>query len=137
MKRTLLVLCAVAALVGVAPAHAQRSYEGSVRTPIAHPAIPRTLYLETQKLNGAFGYVFPIEASQDERPFELRRLSGATGREDLDAWFYRDISGAGDPCPRSISSHTESVETGTVCPGATFAVVVLFAGADASFQLML
>lgn len=134
MKRTFLVVCALTALVAL-PAHADGRIIGYVDAAVTHPAVPRTAYNQSEKLNGVFGYVAEIGASASERPFTLTRLTGATGSEDLDVWFYRDISGTGDPCPRIIAQEWAGGERGTICAGAAYAVVVLFTGGDADFSL--
>lgn len=134
MKRTLASVCLALALTSVAPASAD-VIVGSVEASAAHPAIPRMLYNASVKLNGYLGFVATLDPSANERSFTLRRMDGATGREDLDVWFYRDIAGTGDPCPRVIDGEEAGGESGSVCAGARYAVVVLFAGLDANFQL--
>lgn len=131
MIAAVLLLC----LAASAAARAEQSITGFVRTPATHPAVARSLYNLSAKLNGVTGYVVALEASNTERSFDLMAVAGATGHEDLDAWFYRDIGGTGDPCPRLIDAESDGGERGTVCAGATFAVVVLFAGGDATFEL--
>jgi len=138
MKRTIVVACALLGVLGAPYAQADEDdFLGSVDAAVTHPAIPRAMYLQSERLNGVTGYVIPLEAEPRARTFRLELIEGATGQDDLDAWFYRDIFGTGDPCPRIIHSHSAALETGEACEDAAFAVVVLFSGADAAFELTL
>lgn len=136
MKRTIALACVLAGMLASPWAQAEGDgFLGSVDAAVTHPGIPRMMYLQSERLNGVTGYVIPLDAEPHERSFRLSLVEGATGQDDLDAWFYRDIHGTGDPCPRIIHSHTASLETGEACANASYAVVVLFAGADAAFKL--
>lgn len=137
MKRTLAAALALAALFALQPARA--GGDGYVKQAVAHPAIPRALYLQSEKLNGYAGFVMPLPASGSPRGYTLRVLTdgGVPALTDLDAWFYTDIEGTGRPCPRDATATAGGGETGSLCAGATHAVVVLFTGADVTFDLTL
>ena len=142
MKRTiaLLVLAAAVAATGSVRA-AQDTIEipGFVRIAASHPALARTLYLQDEKSNGLVGFVIDLPApAQKGAPFDLVAEPGATGLEDLDAYFYTDIEGTGTPCPYVEPEITANGgERGTMCEGATHAVIVLFGvGSDVDFTLV-
>jgi hypothetical protein len=92
--------------------------------------------------NGAIGFVFPVPASADGKPYSLTKTTTAFG--NVDVWFYTDNAGKiGDICSPVVTSEdgtvlNSSTETGVICPGsqtAAWAVVVLFSGANLSFSL--
>ena len=137
MRKLLLAIVACAIVAGGAPAGADGSHiEGFVVAPVPAPSIPRTLYrVSGGEVNGVVGFVAEIPCAELERSYRL--VPGATGVDsvNLDAWFYNEITGTGEPCARVSSETEDGGETGTICPGAKFAVVVLFLGADADFTL--
>jgi hypothetical protein len=137
MRKLALSVCALAITGALIPARADTVVAGSVA--VAAPVGPspaRRAYLFSDKLDGVLGDVIAITPSTDPRAFVLRGLSGATGVEDLDIYFYRSLDGTGDPCERNISGAAPlGGETGTMCADARWAVVVLFQGAGATFDL--
>jgi hypothetical protein len=138
MKRTTTTILLLAALAGVGPARADTTVSGHIDAANPQPMLARLAFLADEKLNGQLGYVVELPNPVDEeRRFELRRVpgTGVTGLEDLDVYFYRAIEGTGDPCPYQPDSTSSGGETGTICAGASHAVVVLFAGADVDFEL--
>ena len=138
MRRFALVLCMFAILPANVLARAETVVPGSVLIAVpTGPAVARNAYLFSDKLDGITGDVIELDSSPSARPFEVRGLTGATGAEDLDAWFYTSLTGNGSPCARVVSnpSMPNGGEAGTMCAGAKFAVVVLFKGADATFEL--
>ena len=140
MKRTIALAVALCAFAALPSARADDAPEipGFVEAPAIHPAIARSLYLQDPKTNGTLGFVIELPDPNDaERVFELRATRGVAAT-DLDAYFYRDIEGTGDPCQYTRPVVTpDGGESGTICAGATHAVIVLFTGADVDFTLSL
>lgn len=132
MKR--ITVCSLALLAIAFPARAS-TVSGHIDTAVATPTIPRTVYMTVPGSNGLTGYVARIASSTVERSYSLARTAGTTREDDLDAWFYRDIDGTGEPCPRAAHPDGDGGETGKICPGAAWVVVVLFAGANVDFTL--
>lgn len=131
----MLVVCALLALAGASvPARAHPA-SGRVRLAAVSPSPARTMYLADRNSNGLTGYVLRLDHGP-ARSYTLTLTDGATGAEDLDAYFYTDIRGTGTPC-RVSSSQRHGVETGEIdCPGetqASWVVIVLARGANAAF----
>jgi len=134
MRRNLVALSMLAALAAGPPAHA-RPVTGTVRLAVVTATIPRTMYTSFGE-NGLTGYVFELPNGSSGKTFTLSLVEGATGREDLDAWFYSDLRGTGTICNRDARQQG-TTETGTVtCSGARtiWAVVTLASGANARFS---
>ncbi|HEX9712231.1 MAG TPA: hypothetical protein VGB52_06725 [Actinomycetota bacterium] len=142
MKRTLLSLSLAIALVAMAPAAADPEdvVRGRIDGPALTPTVPRTLYLASPRTNGITGWVASLPIAEESRTYEVHPLGEVPSGLDIDVWFYRDLqgeAGTGDPCARDAAPVVGGGETGTVCPGATYAVIVLFSGADVPFELTL
>ncbi len=137
MRKIALTLCALAFLATLAPARADTSVEGSVLVPTPQgPSAARHAFLFSDKLDGVVGDVIQITPPTQRRYFELLGLTGATGAENLDVYFYKSLEGTGDPCPIEITgSLPKGGESGYICAGARYAVVTLFQGAHSTFKL--
>lgn len=144
-KRSLVALAALAVLAALPPARAlPPSESGTVRLAAATPIVQRLLFNQTGD-NGTVGYVIEIPKSADGKEYVLRKTSGATGRENLDVYFYADLSGSqGNQCNDGTTSskvpwEPEDQEAGVMCPESertvAWAIVVLSAGANAGFTL--
>jgi len=134
----MVVLGALLALAGAGvPARAQPA-SGRIRFAAASPSVPRAMYGIDRHTNGVTGYVKALQQRADGSAYTLTLTDGATGLEELDAYFYTDLDGTGTPC-RVSSSQRGDVETGTIdchgTPREVWAVIVLTRGADASFTL--
>jgi len=139
MKRSCVTFLVLAALAAGLPARADTLVvDGFVRSPAVTPTVPRTLHLITDRANGTVGWVAPLSNAASARSYQATVVSAAPGATDVDVWFYRDLegpTGTGDPCPREARDRFDGSEDGTLCVGARYAVVVLFAGADVRFRL--
>jgi hypothetical protein len=141
MRRSVIGACILAMLSVVAPAEAGGLERGSVRVPVANPAVPNAAWDAKVRANGETGWIFPLNPSADDAEYTLVTTGGLTGVENLDAYFYEDApdgSGPGRICrvaPREQGIHSE---TGVMCPGpqvAAWGIVVLTTGANATFTL--
>ena len=95
MRRAIILGCLLAAAVATVPARAQPQ-TGSIDVAIVDPSIARQMYLFSDKLDGIVGDVVQLSPAAGQRPFQLSKLTGATGSEDLDIWFYRELDGTGE-----------------------------------------
>lgn len=135
---------AVLAVLALSPAAARASwpwsYDGKVQLPVVSSAVPRTLYQASGNNTQMFGDVFKLPPGADGKHYALTGL-GATGLENVDAYFYE--AGVGDYPGQACSIdayETGAREDGTICPGsgevAAWAVVILKdIGANARFTL--
>lgn len=124
------------ACAAVLPARAAGEQTGTVQLAVRTPSIARTLYVATGANDELTGYVFAVSPAAKGKTYTLTRTKGATGLEDLDIYFYADISGTGDPCLFTTVSDDGETQTGVICPDVKtpkWAVVWLNAGAAAQF----
>jgi hypothetical protein len=136
MRRFAVLSCVLAIAASCMPSHATSDDWHTILVSSPDPAVARQMVLASDKLNGVTGYVLPLTGVTTERSYELVSRGGATGAEDFDAWFYTSVDGTGSPCPRVPPTNTDlGGESGTMCAGARYAIVVLFTGAYGTFQL--
>jgi hypothetical protein len=142
-NRPVVKICACSLAVGLmllAPLVSSSSepVRGFVTLAVLTPSISREVFNRAPQYNGLTGYVFPLPTSAAGKPYTLTG-TGATGLENLDAYFYRSISEFGDPCPEDGRRYDSgTTETGIICPNAgrptaLWGIVVLRVGAMASF----
>ena len=124
---------------------------GTVLFPTPHPQDPAICFqgvarrinmLSQGTVSGPFGEIFDIDKATWGGKFKLEVPSGATGREDMDLYFFQTFGGTipEDPIlnsPVILHQYQERKpggEVGTVPPEATKAIACLFDGAAASFE---
>jgi hypothetical protein len=138
MKRSAVLLLAVLALA-VMPARADQTTTGTVRTGVLSPTPARLAFNASTSNNGLLGFVFALPPGADGKRYTLKRTSGPTGVEDLDAYFYTRLDSDMGACDTGQDlKETGDTETGTICPAANqngaWAIVVIKAGANTSFS---
>lgn len=141
MKRTACLLL-VALAFAVAPVHAfPGPTTGTIRIGVASPTPARTLYNSSAANNGLVGYVFALPAGSDNKRYTLTRVSGTTGTENLDAYFYSSLTsdtGSCDAAADITETETGPSESGTICPNpgqvGQYAIIVMKVGLNATFS---
>lgn len=138
MKRSAVLLLAALALTG-GPVNAAPPTTGTVRLGVFTPSPARMLYNASSSNNGLVGYVFALPPGSDGKGYTLKRESGPTGFEDLDAYFYTSLASDMGACDTGQDlKENGSTETGTICPNASqngaYAIIVIKAGANTTFS---
>lgn len=117
------------------PAAAAPPYSGRVEVGVTAPAIPAASYRYTGANDRLTGDVFKLSPAADGKRYTLQLVSGATGIENPDVYFYTagEGGGIGSVCTvDAADADGGRLETGTICPhpgeAAAWAVVVLRAG---------
>ncbi|MGH2829206.1 MAG: hypothetical protein ACRDJM_01855 [Actinomycetota bacterium] len=131
MRRLLIAI--VLAALGPMPAGAA-TVSGSVMLPsFGTPSIARYLSQTGEEVfQGLTGYVFALPAWNV--PFTLRRISGATGLEDFDLFFYQSLDGlTGQTAGPAMCTTSNPVCQGNVPFNARFAIVTLSLGLAGTF----
>jgi hypothetical protein len=141
MRRLVVAVFACAALAVTSAPASPPTYSGSVMLPTVTPAIARTLYQQTESNDHMTGDVFRIPGTADGKKYTLTVTSGATGRENPDAYFYTaspDGDYPGELCSIKAQDYGPASETGEMCPGdrerVAWAIVVLRDGARVTFD---
>jgi len=139
MRRFAIAASILAVLAVGVPASAGQT-GGTVRYPVAAPTVATTAWKAGYRTNGQVGWIERLPLGADGASYTLTTTDGATGAENVDAYFYTDApdgSGPGMICSVDARENWSS-ETGTICTGSqqvAWVVVVLVAGYDASFTL--
>lgn len=136
---TCLALLTVALVA--APVRATTGLEtvsGTIRVGALSPQPARMAYNASPANNGVVGYVWALPANADGKTYTLKRTSGVTGTEDLDAYFFTDLASDQGSCDASADlKETKDTETGTVCPSPTqtarYVIIVVKTGLNTNF----
>lgn len=139
-RSTALTVALLAMALAAAPTQAFPGPQtGTVRLGVASPTPARALYNASTANNGLVGFVFALPSGSDGKTYTLKRVSGPTGLEDLDAYFYSNLDSSSGACDTGQDlRETGDTETGTICPNqnqtARYAVIVIKAGANTTFS---
>lgn len=143
MKRITCFLLLTLALAA-APVRASTGPEtlsGTITLGVASPTPARMTYNNSSGNNGLVGYAWTLPPAADGKTYTLKRVSGATGMEDLDAYFYTSLTSDQGSCDASADiKQSGDTETGTICPNpaqvARYVVIVMKVGANTAFSFI-
>ncbi|MGH2819109.1 MAG: hypothetical protein ACRDJ5_00495 [Actinomycetota bacterium] len=151
-KRALVLAIVLSLIVPAANATvaAPQEESGTILFPTPHPQDPsicfqgvgRRINMVSQGVvSGPFGVIFDVDKATWKGKFKLDITGGATGREDIDLYFFSTFGEiADDPSmnsPTILTQYQErntKGEAGVIPPESTKAIACLWDGFGASFD---